>query len=37
LVDVLDEVIINDLKKAPAIMDLDEAEKQFIIKLNGSL
>lgn len=37
LVNVLDEVIINDLKKAPAIMDLDEAEKQFILKMNGSL
>ena len=37
LIDVMDEVIINDLKKAPAILDLDEAEKQFILKLNGSL
>lgn len=37
LIDVMDEVIINDLKKAPAIMDLEEPEKQFILKLNGSL
>jgi hypothetical protein len=37
LIDVLDEVMINDLKKAPAIMDLEESEKQLIIKLNGSL
>lgn len=37
LIDIMDEVLINDLKKAPAIMDLAEAEKQFIIKVNGSL
>lgn len=37
LIDVMDEVLINGVNKAPAIMNIGEAEKQFILKLNGSL
>jgi hypothetical protein len=36
LIDILDEVLINDLKP-PAVLDISEAEKEWIIKICGSL